>query len=63
MYIDISTEEKKREVYELFNSFSYKKDIYEYYGVTDNTQNLRYINNIGEQIGFDFSIYKQRGQP
>ena len=60
--IDISTEEKKKQVYELFNSFSCKTDIYKYYNVSDGTANVHYLNNIAEQIGFDFSIYKQRKQ-
>lgn len=60
MYIDISTEEKKKEVYDLFDSFSYKKEIYEHYGVKDNTSNLRYLNKIAKEIGFDFSVYKAR---
>jgi hypothetical protein len=60
MYIDISTDEKKKEVYDLFDSFSYKKEIYEYYDVIDNSHNIRYVNNIAKEIGFDFSIYKQR---
>ena len=58
--IDISTDEKKQEVYNLFNSFSCKADIYRYYNVNDGTQNVHYLNSLAEQIGFDFNIYKER---
>ena len=60
MEIDISTPEKKQEVLDLFKSFSYKKDIFEYYQISNNTDNGRYINHIAEQIGFDFSFYKEK---
>lgn len=58
--IDLSTENKKKEVYELFNSFTKKGDIFKHYGVSDNTTNTRYLKQIGEEIGFDFSIYTKR---
>lgn len=57
-WIDISTEEKKQQVYNLFSSFSYKKDIFEYYGKCYNTDNLKYVNEIARIIGFDFDYYK-----
>ena len=58
--IDISTEEKKKEVYELFNSFNKKGDIYEYFNINDNVKGVEYINKIAEEIGFDFNVYKER---
>ncbi len=60
MHIDIETEEKKKEVYDLFDSFTQIKDIYEYYGVCKNTSNGKYIHKIAKEIGFDFSVYKER---
>lgn len=60
MNIDISTPEQKQEVLDLFRSFSYKKDIFEHYNVSNNTQNGQYINYIANQIGFDFSYYKEK---
>ena len=60
MFIDISSDDKKREVYDLFKSFSSKKEIYEYYGVCSNTANIKYINKVAEEIGFDFSWYKEK---
>ena len=63
MYIDISTKELKEKVFNLFDGFSSKKEIYEYYGVCSNTSNLKYINNIAKEIGFDFSVYEKRRSP
>ena len=60
MYIDISTEEKKQEVLELFKNFSCKKQIYAYYGGHSNTANLNYLNKIAKEIGFDFSYYIEK---
>lgn len=60
MYIDISSDDRKREVYDLFKSFSSKKEIYEYYGVCSNTANIKYINKVAEEIGFDFNWYKEK---
>ena len=60
MYIDVSDENKAREVYEIFKSFSSKKEIYEYYGVCSNTANIKYVNKIAEEIGFDFGWYKEK---
>lgn len=60
LVIDISTEEKKKKIYDLFSSFIKKGDIYEYFGVTDSKQTIQYVNKIAEEIGFDFSLYKNR---
>lgn len=58
--IDISTEEKKNEVFELFNGFNSKSEAYKYFGLSDNSINSRYLTEISEQIGFDLNIYKER---
>ena len=58
--IDISTEEKRKEIYELFNSFTKKSSIFEYYGISDNGANINKINEIAQDIGFDFGKYKKR---
>ena len=60
MNIDISTAEKKKQIYELFDSFSKIGDIYNYFGLRDTSKNIRYIREIATLIGFDLSIYKQR---
>jgi len=36
--IDISTEEKRKETFELFDKMLSKGDIFKYYGVSDNTK-------------------------
>lgn len=59
-YIDISTDEKKESVYNLFCSFSKKKDIYAFYNKCDNKDNIEYINKVAKEIGFDFSFWKQK---
>lgn len=58
--IDISTEEKKREVYEKFDSFTSKNQAHEYFGISDNTAGSVYLQEIAEMVGFDFSLYKTR---
>ena len=60
MNIDISTEEKKEQLYKLFDSFSKIGDIYNHFGVRDTSKNIRYIRDIASLIGFDLSVYKQR---
>lgn len=62
-FIDISTEEKKQEIYNLFDNFSKKGDIFDYYNVCDNTSNTNYLKKIGNEIGFDFSVYQKRKYP
>ena len=58
--IDISTDDKKKEVFELFNSFSKKQEIYEYFKISDNTSGKGYIEKVAAEIGFDFNTYKNR---
>ena len=58
--IDISTEEKKQEVYKIFESFENKTQIHKYYKISDNTQGSEYIKQIANEIGFDFNVYKER---
>lgn len=58
--IDISTEEKKKNVLEIFESFEKKGDIHSYFNIPDNKIGINYINNIAEKIGFDFSFYKKK---
>jgi predicted nucleic acid-binding Zn ribbon protein len=62
MNIDISTEEKRKQVYELFNSFNKIGDIYAYYKTSDNKSNVDYVKYIANQIGFDLSSYKRRNK-
>lgn len=61
--IDISTEEKKKEVYDLFASFRKKGDIHIYFGISDNSDGCEYIRKIAEEIGFDLNSYKKKKHP
>ena len=58
--IDISTEEKKKEVFEKFDSFNSKNQAHEYFGISDNKQGSEYLKQIANEVGFDLSIYKER---
>lgn len=58
--IDISTEEKKQEVYKIFDSLESKSQIHKFYKISDNAQGSDYIKQIANEIGFDFNIYKER---
>lgn len=58
--IDISTEKKKKEIYEIFDSCSTKTEVYQRFGISDNTLGKGYVEKIAAEIGFDFSIYKER---
>lgn len=58
--IDISTEEKKKEVFEKFDKFNSKNQAHEYFGISDNKQGSEYLKEIALAVGFDLSIYKER---
>lgn len=58
--IDISTKEKREEVFQIFDALSSKNQVHEYFGISDNKQGSDYLNQIAKEIGFDFSIYKDR---
>ena len=62
-FIDISTEDKVKEVYNLFDSFEKIGDIYKYYGKTGNSKEIEYVRNIAKQINFDLNTYKERKHP
>ena len=62
MYIDISTEEKKKNVKDLFLSFTRKGDIFKYYGVSDNTSNTKYINFLLEELGIGNDYYRNNNR-
>lgn len=58
--IDISTRERKKEVFEKFDSFSSKNQAHKYFGISDNTQGANYLKEIAESVGFNMSVYKDR---
>jgi hypothetical protein len=60
--IDISSEEKKEEIYRLFKSFNKKGEIYQYFKIPYNTKGVAYVNEVGKQINFDFNFYKNKNR-
>lgn len=58
--IDVSTAEKKEKTYKLFEEFSKICEIYSFFGVEDTPYNNRYVHKIADEIGFDFSYYKEK---
>jgi hypothetical protein len=58
--IDISTEEKKKEVFDRFNSFTSKNQAHEYFGISDNKQGSEYLREIASSVGFDLTLYKEK---
>lgn len=58
--IDISDDNKKTKVFQLFNEFKKISDIYNFFGVKDTPYNNKYVHKIADEIGFDFSIYKEK---
>ena len=58
--IDISTEEKKKEVFEKFSGFTSKNQAHIYFGISDNKQGSEYLKEIAESVGFDLNLYKER---
>lgn len=59
-YIDISNREKKEEVLKQFLSFEKIGDIYEHYGISDNSLGVKYVKNIASEIGFDLGWYRDK---
>jgi ribosomal protein L37E len=62
-FIDISTEEKKKEVLNLFATFNKIGDIYDYYGYSDTSKVIKYVKEIAEKIGFNLNSYKEKRHP
>lgn len=58
--IDVSTDELKRKVYEIFNSLTSRTEVYKYFGLNDNSYGVRHVREIASKIGFDLSVYDER---
>ena len=41
--IDISSEEKKKKIYDIFNSLNSKNQIHEYFKISDNKNGSEYV--------------------
>ena len=55
--LNITSEEDKKRIYELFSNFHSIKEICEYFSVSKNTDNSKYIHFIANEVGFDFSLF------
>ena len=60
--IDISTEEKRKDVFEKFSSFTSKNQAHNYFGISDNKQGSDYLKEIAKSVGFDLSSYKTKNE-
>ena len=58
--IDISNEEKKEEVYNLFIGFKSKNEAHKYFGISDNKNGSSYIKEIATLVGFDIDSYRKK---
>jgi len=58
--IDISTQQKREEVYRIFDSLTSKNKVHEYFGISDNKNGSEYIKSIADEIGFDLNLYNER---
>lgn len=58
--IDLSSEEKKKEFFDILNGFKCKREAYEYLGVYDNKKGIEYLQIIANEVGFDLNVYKER---
>ena len=58
--IDISTEEKKKKVFDEFNNLNSKNQAHNYFGISDNKQGSEYLKEIATSVGFNLETYKER---
>lgn len=58
--IDLSTEEKKKEFFDILDGFKCKREAYEYIGVYDNSYGISYLKELANIVGFDLKTYTER---
>lgn len=58
--VDLSTEEKKKEFFELLDSKKSMEDVYREFGLQYNNSNSSDLHKMANLVGFDLSIYKER---
>ena len=58
--IDISSNEKIKEVYDIFSSLKNKKEAHDFFGISDNSNGIKYLEEIASKVGFDISSYKRK---
>lgn len=63
--IDLSTEEKKKEFFDILNGFKCKREAYEYLGISGNNYGINRLNELSSIVGFDLNSYadKRRVKP
>jgi hypothetical protein len=57
--IDLSTEEKKKEFFDILNSFKSKTSACKYLGVHHNQYGFAYLKSLSEKVGFDLNFYSE----
>ena len=58
--IDLSTNEKKKEFFDILDGFKCKREAYEYLCVYDNSYGISYLKELANMVGFDLNIYAKR---
>ena len=58
--IDISSDIKKEEVYNLFLSFKNKSEAHRYFGISDNKNGSIYLREVAKSVGFDIDSYRKK---
>lgn len=58
--IDLLKNFTKEDLLEQFKKFTKKGDIHRFYGISDNSKGILYINQVCSEIGFDLNYYKNK---
>ena len=58
--IDLSTEEKKKEFFDILDGFKSKTQAYEYIGVSHNSYGVKYLKDLADTVEFDLNVYAKR---
>lgn len=60
LQIDISTNEKKKELFDLFKTFKYKSEIFKYFNIARTPSSNQYLDSVLNEIGFTKKDFKQK---
>lgn len=58
--IDLSTDVKKKEFFDILDSFKSKREAYEYLSVYDNSYGITYLRELANIVGFDLKTYSEK---
>lgn len=58
--IDLTTEEKRKEFFNILDKFNSKTEAYEYIGVSCNSNGIRYLKELANKVGFNLDTYAER---